>query len=201
MTRRAPRLALAVTGTVIGHSVAYLVAAPHGHERASLLRQTGHAYWHAAVVAAVVGAAWFGVDHLRSAFRAGRVRQPATPGRTWAGLTRELVVLQLLLFAGMEVVERAWAGSPLTGLLAHHIFFIGAAAQLLVAPLLAFAFWLAGLGARAVGQALAGARFLPAPAAILAARPVDPFVPRLAMAAVGIRGPPARSPSGIREPA
>lgn len=176
---------------MIGHTLAYLVAQPRGHERASLLHQTGHAYWHAAVVAAALGAAWFGVDHLRASFRSGRAHQPAPP-RTWAGLTRELVVLQLLLFAGMEVLERLWTGVPLTSLLAHHVFFLGAAAQLLVAPLLALAFWVAGLGARAVGQALAGIERLPMPAAILVARPADAFVPRLAVAAVGIRGPPAR---------
>ena len=109
-------LALAVTGVVVGHTLTYVAAAPGAVARESLLRATGHAYWDAAVLAAVAGALWYTADHAARLFMAGRhaVAAPLSP----KDLTLHLRVLQVTLFAALEVGERAAAGVPFSSILA-----------------------------------------------------------------------------------
>src|SRR6266568_816316 len=49
--RRLPLAGAAVVGAAVGHSIAYLIVAPQGRARATLLAGTGHGYWSTAVAA------------------------------------------------------------------------------------------------------------------------------------------------------
>src|SRR6266511_1651027 len=52
--RRLPLAGAAVAGAAVGHSIAYLIVAPQGRARATLLAGTGHGYWSTAVAAEIV---------------------------------------------------------------------------------------------------------------------------------------------------
>ena len=187
--QRVRTLALAVTGVVIGHSLAYGAAAPRQVSRTALLQATGHAYWSTAVLGAALGGLWFAIDHAVRLFRAGRraIPTPASP----ADLTLQLRVLQITLFVALEIGERVAAGVPLSTILGHRVFLLGIAFQLVIAPLLAALIGMLGAAARAAGQAARGERFLSVPgvASVRLAYAV-PFAPGVPSTPCGIRGPP-----------
>ncbi len=168
-----------MAGAVCGHTLAYTVSYPDRAARQSVLEVTGHAYWHAAIAAAVIGAAWFSAVHIARHFRA--------PRRRYALLWPALPALQVAVFAGMEISERLAAGAPLATVLDHAI--VGVSSQLLVAALLAIAVYLLGRAAAAVG------RLATQP---IRRRPAQSFGPthrdlpslRLAVVSCGSRGPP-----------
>jgi hypothetical protein len=106
---RVTTAAAAVTGVVVAHSMAALLAFPDGHQRAEHLAATGHAYWPAAVwVALAAGATAVALI----AGRGARGARLATP--RFAVLARG----QIGVFVALEVVERIVAGVPLADL--HH---------------------------------------------------------------------------------
>ena len=162
-----------------GHTLAYTVSYPDRAARQSVLEVTGHAYWHAAIAAAVIGAAWFTVVHATRHFR--------SPDRRHALLWPALPALQVAVFVGMEISERLAAGAPLATILDHAI--VGLASQLLVATVLAVAVYFLGRAAAAVGRLVS----VPPPL-----RPAQFFGParrtipavRLAVVPCGSRGPP-----------
>ncbi|HUP86723.1 MAG TPA: hypothetical protein VM143_13750 [Acidimicrobiales bacterium] len=145
--------ALGTAGAVVAHMLAYAVAEPDGHQRASLLHDTGHAYWHAAIAAAVVAGSFSLVSHAVAQFREARGyrRSAETIGR--AGV--RLAVFQVAVYAIMEFAERAAAHEPVARLFAHHIFVIGVALQVLVAATLVQLLRLVGRAAVAVAKRLA----------------------------------------------
>ena len=182
-------LGLAITGVVIGHSLAYWAAAPSTVTRAQLLHATGHAYWNTVVLGAVLGGLWFAADHVVRLFLAGRraLPTPSTP----ADLKPVLRVLQVTLFIALEVGERAAAGVPLSSILSHRVFVFGVLLQLLIAPALAALVGVLGAAARAAGRATRAEPFLSAPGVgalrVFYATPVVSAVPSTPC---GIRGPP-----------
>jgi hypothetical protein len=182
-------LALAITGVVIGHSLAYWAAAPNRVTRAQLLQATGHAYWNTAVLGAVLGGLWFAADHVVRLFLAGRRALP-TPTAP-ADLKPVLRVLQITLFVALEVGERAAAGVPLSSILGHRVFVLGVLLQLVIAPALAALVGVLGAAARAAGRATRGEPFLALPGVgalrVFHAAPSIAGAPSLPC---GIRGPP-----------
>jgi hypothetical protein len=182
-------LALAVSGVVIGHALAYMAAAPDAVSRAALLRTTGHAYWRSAVLAAALGGLWYAGDHATRLFRAGRRGSPTLLSPH--DLTLHLRVLQVTLFIALEVGERAHAGVPVVSVLTQRVFLFGVLFQVLLAPLLAAAVRLVGAAARAVGRATRGERFLATPpVAVFATAYAGPFPAGVPSTPCGIRGPP-----------
>jgi hypothetical protein len=168
-----------VAGAVCGHTLAYTVSYPDRAARQSVLEVTGHAYWHAAIAAALIGAAWFAIHHVVRHFRA--------PRRDHALLWPALPALQIAVFVGMEVSERLVAGVPLATILNHAA--VGLASQLLVATLLAVAMYFLGRVAAAVGRLVSlPPRLRPARFFGPAARTVPAL--RLAVVPCGSRGPP-----------
>jgi hypothetical protein len=92
----------------------------------------------------------------------------------------------------MEAFERIGAGTPVSSMFAHHLFFVGVATQLLVAFAAALILVLLDRGARALVSALrrvrprgvgAGAGWIPLSA--------PPLRPALVAGAAGLRGPPS----------
>lgn len=158
---RARVVALAAAGAVCGHAITYALLYPNVPLRRSVLQQTGHAYWHGAVAAAVVGALWFLVVHVRHHASAGASGTTA-PNRYRAAAS-QLASLQLLIFLSIEATERVEVGRGLSGLLDHRLVLVGGGVQLVVAVALAAAAWLLARTANAVGRALALAAFQPRP--------------------------------------
>jgi hypothetical protein len=182
-------LALAVTGVVIAHSLAYWAAAPSQVSRTALLQATGHAYWNTAVLGAALGGLWFVLDHAVRLFHAGRraISTPVSP----ADLKLQLRVLQVTLFVALEIGERVAAGVPLSTILGHRVFLLGLLFQLIIAPVLAIAVGVIGAAARAAGRAARGEQFLSAPG--ITSLQVAYAAPRTAgvpSTPCGIRGPP-----------
>ena len=54
MARRLPLAGAAVAGAVVGHGLAYALAVPEPGRRLAVLAGSGHAYWSAAIAAAIV---------------------------------------------------------------------------------------------------------------------------------------------------
>src|SRR5512132_1540932 len=83
--RRLPLAGAAVAGAVVGHGLAYALAVPEPGRRLAVLAGSGHAYWSAAIAAAIVlGLASLGATLARS-FRAGlRPGAGRTPSRSGA---------------------------------------------------------------------------------------------------------------------
>jgi hypothetical protein len=144
---------VAATGVAAGHSLAYFVAVPDGGMRRALLSATGHSYWHAAVlVALLLGLGSAGTVAVRH-FRAGRTGQSLPPLGTLQ-LAGRLSLIQVAAFAILEVTERALAGVPVGTMLQGHVFGLGVAIQLLLALVGALLLrWLAQT-AEAMGSSL-----------------------------------------------
>jgi hypothetical protein len=68
---RLPLTGVAVTGAVVGHTLAYAVAVPQPGARLVLLARTGHTYWSTAIAVAVVCGLASVVSSLIRQFRAG----------------------------------------------------------------------------------------------------------------------------------
>jgi hypothetical protein len=175
-------------GVLVGHWLAYTVAFPAVAVRQYVLQEAGHSYWlnavRFAVVLAVAGLAVVVGRHARSAL------DPAT--ESFTSVARRLAGAQVSAFAAMEVVERLVSGAPLGHLLDHNVFFLGLAAQVVVACAGAlFLLWFGRATASLVAAFRRGA--WPRARATLA-RPLSAAVrpvPALAGAA-GVRGPPPR---------
>jgi hypothetical protein len=123
---------VAFAGVVAGHSLAYFAALPGGIQRDTYLAQTGHSYWHnALVVALLLEVLGLAVVALRS-FRAGLRR--TLPIRLGARqLAIRLALIQVAVFSALEAGERVASGADVSGMFAHHLFVLGIAIQLVVA--------------------------------------------------------------------
>jgi len=176
-------------GAVLGHALTYLLVVPAAGPREALLASTGHSYWWAAVLAAVIlGLASAAVVAVRTF--TGGLRGEETIGPEGIGrLAIRLGVMQSLIFVLQEIVERLDVHAPLTTLLTGRLLLIGVLVQSLVAVALAFVLFFVARVAAAAAHALrrpAHARPAPLPRPTLVAVP-----PRAAIAvAGGIRAPP-----------
>ena len=99
--------------------VAYVLAVPSPTVRVALLGATGHAYWTAAIAAAVVLGLASLAATLRRRFRAGRLSGPPQPGEHLGRLAAQLAGFQVAIYLVQEVLERLEAG------IAPHALFAG----------------------------------------------------------------------------
>jgi hypothetical protein len=117
------------------HWVAYFIAAPDPHDRAHLLRSTGHAYLPI-VISVAIAAAVFGLGK----FIAGRFSPALRRSRSqiFSTAVPRFLGLQLGGFAALEIIERMVAGHGF-GLdsLGEKTFLVGLAVQALTAVLAA----------------------------------------------------------------
>ena len=125
--RTAARLGIAAAGLVLGHWLAYALAAPGAAERDELLHATGHGYLAFATQVSVLA----GVLGLAGLFLA-RLHQRGGGG-SFARDVVQLSAVQTGAFAAMEVAERLLSGAPLDDLVHGPLLAIGLAVQLLVA--------------------------------------------------------------------
>ncbi|HET9006389.1 MAG TPA: hypothetical protein VFQ04_06715 [Actinomycetes bacterium] len=190
LASRLPLTGVAVAGAVVGHMLAYLLAVPEPSARVALLGATGHAYWTAAIAAAVV----LGLASLASTvwrrFRAGLDRTRPQPGQSVGRLAAQLAGFQLAIYVVQEVLERLEAGVAVQALLDGHLLTVGVVVQVGIAVALAVLLTLAGRVAEAAGRALR--RPLRRPLAVRGrvAALVAGWPSRLLAAGLGSRAPP-----------
>lgn len=123
-------LLAAIVGVVVAHAGGYIAAFPHTHSRDAHLAETGHSYWPAASVLAVAAAVVLLLVAASSGIRRGRAGDG--PLTLAAG---RLALVQVLLFAGIEIVERIPNGLDVASLLGSREFVVGVLLQFAVAAL------------------------------------------------------------------
>jgi hypothetical protein len=189
--RRLPFAGAAVTGAAVGHSIAYLLVAPEGRERATLLAGTGHGYWSTAVAGSIVLGLLAAVSTSVRHFSHGLRRQPRPAGdEPWAWLAARLCLLQATIFAVQEVLERAASGSPIGDVVRDRLLFAGFLIQVTVALAVATLLVCLGRAAEAVGRAF-GRGPLERPAHVPVINRATTVRPRSRpRGARGIRAPP-----------
>jgi hypothetical protein len=154
LARRLPLTGVAVAGAVAGHMVAYVLAVPQPTARVALLGATGHAYWSAAIAAAVVLGLASLATTLLGRFRAGLAAGQPQPGESAARLARHLAGFQVAIYLVQEALERLEVGVPPHALLAGRVLPVGVVVQVAIAAGLALLLTVAGRAAEAAGRAL-----------------------------------------------
>lgn len=192
LARRLPLAGAAVAGAVIGHGLAYALAVPEPGRRLAVLAGSGHAYWSAAIAAAIVlGLASLGATLARS-FRAGLRPGGRTAAEPLGRLAARLALLQTTIYLLQELIERAAAGVPLGGPVNGRLLLTGIAVQLLVAGALALGLAWAGRVAEVAGRALRRRRLGRPDPRPVRLRPTGWVRPAILLAAgMGGRAPPA----------
>jgi hypothetical protein len=184
--RRAAALGVASAGIVLGHRLTYLVDVPHAQSRAVELARTGHAYLSVAGELATVLMA----ITLTSLFL-GRVIHREGPAAPLPVLASRLGLLQAGAFVTMELTERAVAGTGFGDLAHSGLLPLGVLIQLGVALAGAVLLRLVLGAADRVAAALPAAAPSPRVAALSFDLPPAPARrTRIAVATVGVRGPP-----------
>src|SRR5919197_3149904 len=136
--RRLPLAGVAVAGAAVGHSIAYLIVAPEGRERATLLAGTGHGYWSTAVAAEIVVGLLAVFGTVARHFSDGLRRQPRPASdEPWAWLAARLCLLQATIYSVQEVLERAATGHPVGEVVRDRLLFAGFLMQVLTALVMA----------------------------------------------------------------
>jgi CDP-diglyceride synthetase len=190
VAHRLPLTGVAVAGAVLGHMVAYMLAVPSPTVRVALLGATGHAYWTAAIAAAVV----LGLASLAATvgrrFRSGRLAGRPEPGERLGIVAGQLAGFQIAIYLVQETLERLEAGVPAQALLDGRLLATGVAVQTAIALALAVLLTLAGRAAEAVGRALRGRARHPEPAGPPLWDLVVAWPSRLLAAGLGGRAPP-----------
>ena len=132
MRTRARLAILAVAGMLLGHLLAYFVAAPDPHHRAHLLEITGHG--RPGLIVVIGLACLFGAVAMAVGDAITRSSRRSSYGATWA----RLAAAQLVGFTALEAVERAISGE-IAGLMLEPVFLGGLLVQVVVAGLAAIA--------------------------------------------------------------
>jgi hypothetical protein len=189
--RRLPLAGAAVAGAVVGHGVAYALAVPEPGRRLAVLAGSGHAYWSAAIAAAIVLGLVSLVATLARSFHAGLRPGGRTAAEPMGRPAGRLALLQVTIYLVQELIERTAAGVPLGGPVNGRLLLTGVAVQLLVAVVLALGLAWAGRVAEVAGRALRRRRrrrLDPRPARL---RPTGWVRPAILLAAgLGGRAPP-----------
>jgi hypothetical protein len=190
VAHRLPLTGVAVAGAVVGHMVAYVLAVPSPTVRVALLGATGHAYWTAAIAAAVVLGLASLAATLRRRFRAGLLASRPQPSDRLGRVAGQLAGFQLAIYLVQETLERLEVGIPAHALLDGRLLVTGVVVQMAIAVVLAVLLVAAGRVAEAAGRALR-----PRPRRVEpAGRPVVDLVvawpSRLLAAGRGSRAPP-----------
>lgn len=178
-------IGVAVGGVLTGHWLTYLIVSPDAHARASMLRDSGHAYLGLANDAALVLA----LAAFASIFLGRLTHRDLGPD---ARIVRWVVGFQVAAFATMELLERISAGDPLSPLVHGPVIPIGMAVQIAVGLFAAALIALLLRAADRVASTLGvGAVVPPRPAVAFAilGRVVVPS--RRELFAGGVRGPPS----------
>jgi hypothetical protein len=153
------RLLAAGAGTVLAHTVDYAALFPDRGARSRVLAATGHGYWHLAVLAAMAaGLAAAALVVARGASHAVR-HEPEAHGDGFRLL--DVIIVQVGVFAGIELLERVSAGLSPTVLLHERVFRLGIAMQVVVGIAVAVALAVLHRAGRCVGEAIARARLSP----------------------------------------
>jgi hypothetical protein len=190
VAHRLPLTGVAVAGAVVGHMVAYVLAVPSPTVRVALLGATGHAYWTAAIAAAVVLGLASLAATLRRRFRAGLLASRPQPADRLGRVAGQLAGFQVAIYLVQETLERLEVGIPAHALLDGRLLVTGVVVQSAIAVVLAVLLTVVGRVAEAVGRALR-----PRPRRVEpAGRPVVDLVvawpSRLLAAGLGSRAPP-----------
>jgi hypothetical protein len=189
--RRLPLAGVAAAGAVTAHTLAYALAAPQTGARVALLATTGHAYWTAAIAAALVLGVLSLAATLTRHFRAGLAAGPAAAGEPLGRLAVRLTWMQVAIFLVQEVLERVAAGLPPAAWVDGRLLGLGLLVQVLVGLGLAAVLAWAGRAAEAAGRALRQPRPLRPTPAPRRPHPVSFARPsRLLAAGLGGRAPP-----------
>jgi hypothetical protein len=154
VAQRLPLTGVAVAGAVVGHMVAYVLAVPEPTVRVALLGATGHAYWTAAIAAALVLGLASLAATLGRRFRAGLLAGRPQPGEPPGRVAAQLAGFQVAIYLVQETLERLEAGIAPQALLDRRLLVTGVAVQTAIALLLAVLLTLTGRAAEAVGRAL-----------------------------------------------
>jgi hypothetical protein len=134
LARRWLPLVSAVAGVVVAHAVDYAVVYPSAGDRHHHLMATGHRYWPAATLAAVLAGATVGtLAVLRGARRGLGARSADVERRPFLARVGRLAGCQLLLFSILEVAEHAAVGQQVGALVYRPEFLLGLALQVVVA--------------------------------------------------------------------
>ena len=194
LAHRLPLTGVAVAGAVLGHMVAYVLVVPEPTARVVLLGATGHAYWTAAIAAAVVLGLASVATTLLGRFRAGLDAAGTQPGESVARTARHLAGLQVAIYLVQEVLERLEAGVRVHALLGGRVLLVGVAVQVAIAVGLAVLLAVAGRAAEAAGRALQRPPDHREPVGLPAvADLVVGWPSRLLAAGLGSRAPPRSS--------
>jgi hypothetical protein len=170
--------------------LAYALAVPEDGPRLALLVTTGHAYWSAAIAAAMVLGFVSLASTLLRCFRAGRRPGQPRPSEPVGRLAAQLAGFQIVIYLVQEVLERVAVGAPLGSFLDGRLLAVGVVVQVAIAVALAILLRTAGAAAEAAGRALRQLRRRPEPAGHLVPGPAIAWPSRLLAGGHGCRAPP-----------
>jgi hypothetical protein len=190
VAHRLPLTGVAVAGAVVGHMVASVLAVPEPTVRVALLGATGHAYWTAAIAAAVVLGLASLATTVRRRFRAGLVADRPSPGEHVGRLAGQLAGFQLAIYLVQETLERLEAGIAPHALLDGRLLVTGVVVHCAIALVLALLLAAAGRVAEAAGRALRPPPRRAEPAGLPVVEVVVAWPSRLLAAGLGSRAPP-----------
>jgi hypothetical protein len=187
---RLPLTGVAVAGAVVGHMVAYVLAVPSPTVRVALLGATGHAYWTAAIAAAVVLGLASLAATLGRRVRAGLLASRPQPGERPGRVAAQLAGFQVAIYLVQETLERLEAGIPAHALLDGRLLVTGVVVQTAIALVLAVLLTVVGRVAEAVGRALRPRPRRAEPTGLPVVDLVVAWPSRLLAAGLGSRAPP-----------
>jgi hypothetical protein len=150
------RLLAAGAGTVLAHAVDYAALYRAPGTRRRVLAATGHGYWHLAVLAAVAAGLAAAALVVGRAASSAMHHEPEPHGDRFRLL--DVVVVQVGVFAGIELLERVSAGLSPAVLLHERAFRLGVALQVAVGALVAVALTVLHRAGRRVGAAMGRGR-------------------------------------------
>jgi hypothetical protein len=154
VAHRLPLTGVAVAGAVVGHMVAYVLAVPSPTVRVALLGATGHAYWTAAIAAAVVLGLASLAATLGRRFRAGLLAGGPPAAERLGRVAAQLAGFQVAIYLVQETLERLEVGIPVHALLDGRLLVTGVIVQAAIALALAVLLAAAGRVAEAAGRGL-----------------------------------------------
>jgi hypothetical protein len=189
VAHRLPLTGVAVAGAVVGHMVAYVLAVPSPTVRVALLGATGHAYWTAAIAAAVVLGLASLAATLGRRVRAGLLASPQQ-GERLGRVAAQLAGFQVAIYLVQETLERLEVGIPAHALLDGRLLVTGVIVQMAIAVVLAVLLTVVGRVAEAVGRALRPRPRRVEPTDLPVVDLVMGWPSRLLAAGLGSRAPP-----------
>lgn len=170
--------------------LAYALAVPDAGARLALLLTTGHAYWSAAIAAAMVLGLVSLAGTLLRHFWAGLLPDQPRPEVPLGRLAAQLAGLQIAIYLVQEVLERVAVGAPVVSFLDARLLGLGIAVQVAIAVALAILLRTVGRVAEAAGRALRQPLRRPAATGRPAPDLVVAWPSRLLAAGHGSRAPP-----------